>query len=268
MQIIGEEIPLTNGEVFAILRRNRDSRYAKSLPAFGIQSRNLVSNTAQQARPPRNNRPQASRDAIQRALQDFGAQNAVASQEVKGLYYLLRERDCYGVSSVYSSKFAPQVYANQVQDVAQNNDDEENSETNPAHDVSSYFAVSGFGTAGTYRHQLAVHKELEVLEKQGRAKELRLIGRIHEVVKQHSSRMATSSSPSRRDVQQSPSAPFAVSEREVRNLLAVKPKNEAAVAAVLVNLEGRLNSEEAAGAFATALSRIFNHADDDGDSFR
>ncbi|CUG35264.1 Hypothetical protein, putative [Bodo saltans] len=265
MQIIGEEIPLTNGEVFAILRRNRDMRYAKSLPAFGIQSRNLVSNTPQASRPPKSfqNRAQASREAAQRALQDFGAQNAVALQEVKGLFYLIASRDCYGVSSVYSSKFQPQVTAAPLVSSAAMNEAKQQQNND---DVSAYFAVSGFGAVGSIRHQLAVHKELEVLEKQGRAKELDVINAVSKVARQHSHQhqrvlvnAATPSSPSSSSV----ASHFQLTEREVRNLLAVRPKHEAAVYAVLTNLETRLSTEEAASALATDLARVFNANNDE-----
>lgn len=250
MQIIGEEIPLTNGEVFAILRRNRDMRYAKSLPAFGIQSRNLVSNTPQAARPPKfQNRAQASRDAAQRALQDFGAQNAVALQEVKGLFYLLGARDCYGVSSVYSSKFQPQATG------ASSN--EEHQQQQASEDVSAYFAVSGFGPVGTQGHQQSVHKELDILEKQGRANELEVINKVKGLVRQRTQQHKfNNNGGSTSSVATSP--PFQLSEREVRNLLAIRPKSEAAVYAVLVNLETRLSSEEAAGALATDLVGVFS----------
>jgi hypothetical protein len=250
MQVVGDEIPLTNGEVFAILRRNRDTRYAKSLPAFGIQSRNLVSNTPQASRPPKSfqNRAQASREAAQRALQDFGAQNAVALQEVKGLFYLIGARECYGVSSVYSSTFQPQVTPPAVVSSASNEEKQDD-------DVSAYFAVSGFGAVGSLRHQQAVQKELEVLEKQGRAKELEVIHAISRVARQHSQQHQRVIS----GVSSSPSAGhFQLTDREVRNLLAVRPKHEAAVYAVLANLEARLSTEEAAGALATDLARVFN----------
>ena len=41
MEIVGDEIPLTNGEVYAIVRRCRDMRYAKGAPRFGLQSRSV-----------------------------------------------------------------------------------------------------------------------------------------------------------------------------------------------------------------------------------
>lgn len=240
-----EGTPLTNGEVYAILRRNRDLRYAKGLPPFGMQSRGAPVSGAMQAFNPswRNQRSDtkaAQKEAAIRASADFINQNTVALNEVRGLFYLKESAvEDYGVSSVYSASFTPCKSSHKV---------------TPSDGCSAFLAVNHFGPVGTKQHVTRVVQELDALERRGRQAQLREAKLLKELV--------STTHPS-----------LALTESELRSLLNLRPQSEVTVSAVVTNMEERLkpslsfskgNSESvdaaaaaAAASFAQSVIKIF-----------
>ena len=114
--MLGEKIPITNGEAFAIVRANRDLRNLKCLPHFHMQSicsSSTTGSSAQQALRQKHMfqfRHQNSSDELRSALvgstsliADGQVHNAVAHTEVRVLRYLRREKADYGPSSLLLS---------------------------------------------------------------------------------------------------------------------------------------------------------------------
>lgn len=234
MQVFENPIPLTNIEAFAIVRRNRDSRYAKALPAFGIQSKTPagMQSSALSAPFPRRETKASARDAAQRATAEFFAQNTVALSEVRCLFYLQHQThpDTRGPTSVYSASFKPTTSSTSPSA----NEDETTKEIAG----SNFFAINGFGAVGTRQHVNAVSKELELLEKAGRSSEVRVVQRL-------------------RDIAAAMPAPK-LTEFEVRNLIDCRPRNELEVSAIIPNLESRLaDNEDNVSRFAQAVVEVF-----------
>ncbi|KPI84196.1 hypothetical protein ABL78_6754 [Leptomonas seymouri] len=64
MQILSEAMPMTNGEVYALLRRRRDERNAARHPPFGLQPFLAESHIAQQQAAPQRAAPASASSAI------------------------------------------------------------------------------------------------------------------------------------------------------------------------------------------------------------
>jgi len=229
-------IPLTNGEAYAILRRNRDIRYAKALPPFGMQSRGTPANMsgAMQMpfnpawRNPRGDSKAAQKEAAIRASADFMQQNAVGLNEVRGLFYLRPHAvGDYGVSSVYSSSFTPTTTTHHSA--------ASSSEVDESHLTSSsggFHAVPFFGAAGTNAHVVGVMGELDALDRVGRQAQLQTVKKLKSIVLSAS--------------------PLVVTEAELRNLIDIRPQSEVMVSAVIPNLEDRFKLHQTSSSSSTA----------------
>lgn len=245
MKRLDDGIPLTSGEAYAILRRNRDLRYAKGLPPFGMQSRGTPASMsgAMQTpfnpswKNPRGDSKAAQKEAAIRASADFMQQNAVALNEVRGLFYLrpVAVAD-YGVSSVYSNSFVPTMkkttatagsITSSCASPAVDHDDSCAISTTvvappPAGDGGEFHAVRHFDAVGTKGHVACVANELDTMDRAGRTAQLQATKRLKSIAASFSA--------------------LALTELELRNLLDIRPQTEVMVSALVPNMEERLGS--------------------------
>ena len=141
MQVLSDLIPITNGEVFDIIRRNREQRNIKSLPHFHAQSiGSITGSSAHQALALQSRF--AHRDAMQRQRENRANElvtliqpsvlasgsngpqphNTTPHMEIKLLHYLQRERDFYGPTSVVMGRFAANPDYNDSDNESNNGD--------------------------------------------------------------------------------------------------------------------------------------------------
>eukprot|EP00744_Colponema_vietnamica_P016593 GILI01023279.1.p1 GENE.GILI01023279.1~~GILI01023279.1.p1 ORF type:complete len:460 (-),score=75.61 GILI01023279.1:42-1367(-) len=121
MQVLSDLIPITNGEVFDIIRRNRDQRNVKSLPHFHAQSASSTTGssahqhlvmTSRFAHRNENqqDKPKETLVIVQPSLLTTNqVHNTVPHSEIKVLHYLQKERNFYGPSSVVLRRFHQMV---------------------------------------------------------------------------------------------------------------------------------------------------------------
>lgn len=136
MQVLSDLIPITNGEVFDIIRRNRDQRNIKSLPHFHAQSASSTTGSSAHQHlvmtsrfahhnDSHQDKPKESLIIVQPSLLTANqAHNIVPHTEVKVLHYLQKERDFYGPSSVVLRRFQ-QMEDYRASDEDDDDDDDE-----------------------------------------------------------------------------------------------------------------------------------------------
>ena len=216
MEVIGEEVPLTSGEVYAIARRCRDTRYAKGCPRFGLQSRSVPgvpqSSAQFQSRANRGSGHSAAKKGAQgpsSGQDETGTELAIHAnigfEEILLIASLGRtggQQQVYGPSSCYSSSAATEPM---LQQLAQ-------------------------ASPGTIRFATTVEAQLTKWEQHGQAAERAKVLALRNIFSSNQDSMMIPY----RIVLNPP-----VTGSEVRQLLAIAPTTAAHVYAILGDLDSR-----------------------------
>jgi hypothetical protein len=199
MEIVGGEVPLTVGEVYAIVRRRRDERYAKNYPRFGLQSRSVPivpqSSAHFQAKSLRGGAKKVSAEnaaEVAASAAELAVHAAIGYEEVLLLTYLRRNGGAvYGPSSCYASSAAG--------------------------------VPLGDAVSGTRRYATIVDRQLDEWDVMGQQAERQIISQLRNIFAAADGAMANSTIK----------ASVTPTGSEIRQLLSIRPTAPAHVYAVL-----------------------------------